>query len=257
MRPILLELGGVTIYSYGTALALTALVGALLAWYRRPPGLFTLEQFSTICMLAAVGASLGSRLAYLLLQGDLAAESLAGSLRLWERSGLASLGVPAVLVPALIVYFRRQRIPVVTAFDYLIPFAVFGAAMQRTFGCFLAGCCSGKPTALPWGVTFPGSDHALHPTQLYLGAILFALFIALARWRPARPGAKGFGAVGAYAAVSLTINPLRADLGADLMSTQGAYLVLLMICAAASWRLRRQRPATRIPATPFIKEART
>ena len=43
-------------------------------------------------------------------------------------------------------------------------------------GCFAAGCCWGKPTAMPWGVRFTELGHeitgvpidaALHPTQLY------------------------------------------------------------------------------------------
>lgn len=28
----------------------------------------------------------------------------------------------------------------------------------RTFGCARSGCCFGRPTSLPWGVTFPKSD---------------------------------------------------------------------------------------------------
>ncbi len=51
-------------------------------------------------------------------------------------------------------------------------------------GCFRAGCCFGKPTDLPWGVTFPLSGGApCHPTQLYesafhlaCAAVLFALY---------------------------------------------------------------------------------
>jgi phosphatidylglycerol:prolipoprotein diacylglycerol transferase len=38
-------------------------------------------------------------------------------------------------------------------------------------GCFHAGCCSGTPTSLPWGVVFPLVDGApRHPTQLYEAA---------------------------------------------------------------------------------------
>ena len=44
-------------------------------------------------------------------------------------------------------------------------------------GCFFAGCCQGKETDSIFGVTFPGSSHAVHPTQLYESAFLFILFI--------------------------------------------------------------------------------
>ena len=56
-------------------------------------------------------------------------------------------------------------------------------------GCFAAGCCFGKPTALPWGVTFTDPEAArlagtplgvpLHPTQLYEAAAEFLNFLLL------------------------------------------------------------------------------
>ena len=49
------------------------------------------------------------------------------------------------------------------------------------FGCFFAGCCFGKPTTLPWAVTFTNAFAAqnvgtpigvpLHPVQIYEAAI--------------------------------------------------------------------------------------
>ncbi|MGH7461926.1 MAG: prolipoprotein diacylglyceryl transferase family protein, partial [Longimicrobiales bacterium] len=51
-----------------------------------------------------------------------------------------------------------------------------GFAIGR-IGCFLAGCCAGAPTDLPWGVHYQGSAEAVHPTQLYeaAGGLLIAL----------------------------------------------------------------------------------
>lgn len=55
-------------------------------------------------------------------------------------------------------------------------------------GCFLGGCCFGKPTDRPFGVVFPpgslpyelyGEEVAVHPTQLYEAAFLFVLFFIL------------------------------------------------------------------------------
>ena len=45
-------------------------------------------------------------------------------------------------------------------------------------GCFLNGCCYGKPTTMPWGVTFPTAAPlvARHPTQLYELILDLALF---------------------------------------------------------------------------------
>jgi phosphatidylglycerol:prolipoprotein diacylglycerol transferase len=81
--------------------------------------------------------------------------------------------------------------------DSAAPALGVGIAIAR-LGCFLAGCCFGKATDLPWGVMFPvGSNahihqilsnparlsagpQAVHPTQLYeLAAALAGAVIAL------------------------------------------------------------------------------
>lgn len=56
--------------------------------------------------------------------------------------------------------------------------AVFGLALGQAIariGCFLNGCCYGKPTEVFWGVMFSGFEEKRHPTQIY--EALFALLI--------------------------------------------------------------------------------
>jgi phosphatidylglycerol:prolipoprotein diacylglycerol transferase len=66
------------------------------------------------------------------------------------------------------------------------------------FGCLFAGCCYGKPTGLPWGITFTDPFAAanvgtplgvpLHPTQLYeAGAEFLILMTLLGTERKGRP----------------------------------------------------------------------
>jgi phosphatidylglycerol:prolipoprotein diacylglycerol transferase len=85
------------------------------------------------------------------------------------------------------LYLRHARIPFLRGADVMAPAIALGHAFGR-LGCFSAGCCYGRPTNLPWGVTFTDPvAHAqvgtplgirLHPTQLYefsAEAINFAL----------------------------------------------------------------------------------
>lgn len=71
------------------------------------------------------------------------------------------------------------------AFNLLIPFIIIAHLFGR-IGCFLAGCCYGKPTNSIFGVMYPdnslpvvhlGTGIHLHPTQLYEAAFLAILFI--------------------------------------------------------------------------------
>jgi phosphatidylglycerol:prolipoprotein diacylglycerol transferase len=67
----------------------------------------------------------------------------------------------------------------------MAPGIALGHVIGR-FGCLMAGCCYGRPTSVPWAVTFTNPAAAmnvgtplgvpLHPTQLYdAGAELIIL----------------------------------------------------------------------------------
>lgn len=80
------------------------------------------------------------------------------------------------------------KIRILHTLNVLTPSVVLAHAIGRV-GCFLAGCCYGAPTDLPWGIVFPETSfpsiqyHAapLHPTQLYETFFLLALFCVLIR----------------------------------------------------------------------------
>ena len=70
-------------------------------------------------------------------------------------------------------YMRYQGLPFLQTCDVFAPGLAIGHAIGR-LGCFAAGCCYGKPTHLPWAVTYSNPDAngaplgiPVHPTQLY------------------------------------------------------------------------------------------
>ena len=77
--------------------------------------------------------------------------------------------------------------------DHIVPYLALGQAIGR-IGCFLNGCCFGKPTNLPWGMIFPGGSIAgdtypaihIHPTQLYsvyTNFLIFAILLLFGNWK--------------------------------------------------------------------------
>jgi phosphatidylglycerol:prolipoprotein diacylglycerol transferase len=97
-------------------------------------------------------------------------------------------GLIAAVVVALTLV-RRYGLPMWTTADLFAPGIALGHVIGR-FGCLLAGCCYGRPTSLPWAVTFTNPvaaanvgtplGIALHPTQLYdAGAELVILIVLL------------------------------------------------------------------------------
>lgn len=259
MYPYLPELGGFRVPAYGAAIVLAALIGGVQAWRTRPKDLFSLEQYLSICLLTVIGASFGARLAAVIVQGDFAAASVISALRFDERRDLASIGVPFIVFPLLWGYCRHHRIRLASMLDHLFPYALFGAAFQRIFGCFLAGCCAGRPTELPWAVRFPGVDAVVHPTQLYLGATLFAAFVWLRRRTFGHPGNRAWWSVGLYGLINLLIGPLRTvaawDAGQTLLITRWVYGTLPIVALLAVWRSQRSvfaRPKVTLSVGPIL-----
>jgi len=83
-----------------------------------------------------------------------------------------------------IIYARNAKLPLWTLADVIAPSIPLGHAFGRV-GCFMTGCCYGRPTDLPWAVHFP-KEHwthgiGVHPTQLYESA-LNLLFYAFLAW---------------------------------------------------------------------------
>ena len=77
-----------------------------------------------------------------------------------------------------------------TVTDVFAPGIALGHVIGR-LGCLFAGCCFGRPTTVPWAITFHNEFAAqnvgtplnvpLHPTQLYeAGAELLILGLLLA-----------------------------------------------------------------------------
>jgi len=75
-------------------------------------------------------------------------------------------------------YLPRFRLPLWKVADLVAAATALGFSIAR-IGCFLGGCCYGRPSLLPWAVTFPLLDSPRHPTQLYESGLNFLSFIFL------------------------------------------------------------------------------
>lgn len=94
---------------------------------------------------------------------------------IFSASGIMIVGVLAILsiAPFVLNEFHYEPLKIL---DYTVP-AVAVIIICSKIGCFGTGCCAGVPTALPWGVMFPGREFAVHPTQLYEAAFGLAAAI--------------------------------------------------------------------------------
>ena len=184
MHPIFLKLGPLTLYSYGLMLVIAFLSSTWLAGRaakRLPAELVAIppQQIVDFSCASLLGGILGGRLLYVLLQRDEFVRAPSEALALWH-GGLIWYGgfLGGVLAGGL--YIRSKGLDFLRVMDQFIPFLVLGHAIGR-LGCFLNGCCYGKPTQLWCGVTFPGQSVRVLPTQLFEAAGLVVLFGVLRR----------------------------------------------------------------------------
>ncbi len=191
MYPILFEVFGFRVPSYAVLMALGFLV-ALAALFVLTPkdaakagGGLNRPQVWDLYIVMVVSSIMGSKLGHVLFEAPgHKAEDGHIVQSLWELLRedplhWARLGEPGYvwyggMIGALVVavYYFRSR-PHLNAWLYSDTFApaiMLGAFVGR-LGCFMAGCCHGQPTEVPWGVHFPQLAGPVHPTQLYDSAI--------------------------------------------------------------------------------------
>ena len=196
MYPRLLELGPITVYTYGVLLAAAYLFGLQLARVRARQRGLDANRVLDLGIYIIISALVGAKL--LLLITDFKSFTAdPRELLTLARSGGVFYGGLIVAVIVALWYIRRVGLPLWTTCDVFAPGIALGHVVGR-FGCLFAGCCFGKPTTRPWGITFTDPFAAanvgtplgvpLHPTQLCeAGAELLILVILLVTERKGRP----------------------------------------------------------------------
>ena len=196
MYPRLVELGPITVYTYGVLLAAAYLFGLQLARVRAKARGLDANRILDLGIYIIISALVGAKLLLLVTDFRTFAADPRELLTL-ARSGGVFYGGLILAVAVALFYIRRIGLPLWTTCDVFAPGIALGHVIGR-FGCLFAGCCYGKPTKLPWGITFTDPfaasnvgtplNQPLHPTQLYeAGAELFILIALLTTERKGRP----------------------------------------------------------------------
>lgn len=189
MFPVLYSLGDFHLPTYGVLVA-AALVAGLMVAARlaRHQGLHP-DRAWDLGILAILCGIVGAKLLFVVQNWQYygAHPREIFSLGVLQSGGVFYGGVLAAL-GGTVWYMRRHGLPWLKTADAFAPGLALGHAVGR-LGCFSAGCCYGRPTSLPWGVTFTHPLAAqvsgtplgvpLHPTQLYEAALEVATFFVL------------------------------------------------------------------------------
>jgi phosphatidylglycerol---prolipoprotein diacylglyceryl transferase len=190
-------------YSFFISLAVLAVLAGSW-WFAQRQGLPQKKIFFTSLLMALSGLA-GARILHAFLNLASYQKDPTRWLAL-DYQGFSMYGglVLAVMMAAILA--RAWKFDLWKFGDSVAPFLGIGIALARV-GCFLNGCCFGRETDLPWGVTFPFMSFAhkyqilndpaslffvdkVHPTQLYemIAALIGALIAIIMIRKKLTPG---------------------------------------------------------------------
>lgn len=169
------HIGNLKIPSYTLMIYIGVMVGIMVAYIT----IYKIEKISryTAIRLILCGAVSGVCLVFGAWLFNSFFHSIAE--RRWIFGGITWLGGVVVAFPVMITLIHFF-VPVAKGralytFSLIVPCIVIAHGFGR-IGCFFAGCCYGMETDSFLGVTFPGMDHKVLPTQLIEATFEFLLF---------------------------------------------------------------------------------
>ena len=232
------------INSFGVMVAVGFLAALWVALDRGRREKLSQEVIWDVWTVALISGVAGARLFFVIEKWHLFRENPWEMVAVWQ-GGLVWYGGLGAALLAGVLYLRHRRQPMLRVMDAVAPAIMMGLVFGR-IGCFLNGCCFGRVTELPWGVSFPkfgGSAHfhsalahqfspafghqvetlgldpgtlaseAVHPTQLYSSAAAVIIFLLLTAYYPRRrrPGEVFWLMLVLYGIARFLVEALRSN----------------------------------------------
>jgi len=183
MHPILLKIGSFTIYSYGVFITLGFASGIIFFLHQAKRENLNQGEMLSFSFWIVVSAIIGARVFYVLNHPYRFFKSPQDIMKIWQ-GGLVLYGGFIFALTSGIFFIKRHHLSFWKIANISAPCIALGISMGR-IGCFLNGCCYGKPwdkglifsLDSPAGKVFPGRP--LIPTQLISSLDMLAIFFLL------------------------------------------------------------------------------
>ncbi|MBO5765185.1 MAG: prolipoprotein diacylglyceryl transferase [Lentisphaeria bacterium] len=190
MYPIALQFGNFAIRWYGVMAAVGFLLGSWVIYSNRKRLDISEDRCSGVLLTAMISGIVGARIFYVVQFFEHYRGNLFNIIRI-DQGGLVFYGGFILAIFSILVYCRIYKIDFVRLLDFFAPAIAIAHACGR-IGCFLNGCCFGRPANGFFSVTYPANSApqlkypgcSLAPVQLYEAAeniVLFFIFFHLCR----------------------------------------------------------------------------
>ncbi len=179
---------GIPIRLFGIVAALSLICGYLLYLKENKRLNISLKIGPNVALAVLLPSFIAARLLFIIVNWQIYAADPMMILRFWEGGLVLFGGILGGLFGGYLYCLKTKQ-----SFSRLCdPVALaiaLGLPLSR-LGCFIVGCCYGRPTDLPWGITFHNVyalakplHTPLHPAQLYAFFIGIIIFLSLFIYR--------------------------------------------------------------------------
>ena len=188
MHPILFTIGSFKVGTYGFALSIAFAIGIGLAYFRAKREGTNPEHIFNLCIWVILAGIVGAKLLLVVIDIRYFLENPRELLTVWRLGGVW-WGGPVMGALLAWFYAKRRQMRFFKSADIVSPSVALGVAIGRLGGCFMAGCCYGRPTDSLLGVVFTNEySHItfgtplhipIHPTQVYNSVANLVNFVIL------------------------------------------------------------------------------
>ena len=227
---------GLTVHGYGLMTGLGVVAALLMAWHRSKARGLSDDTATTLVLLAVIIGYVGSKIFFVLTHFPDFLRDPLGSL---GSEGFVVYGGILFGTMACYVYCRRKGQSFLQWADILLPGVALAQSLGR-IGCFLAGCCYGRPTDSWLGVVFPAGSMApagvkLLPTQLFssAGDLLLCLTLLWAEKKSRRDGDVLVLYMILYSIGRFAIEFFRADYRGSVGVLSASQFIAVLVLAGA------------------------
>jgi phosphatidylglycerol:prolipoprotein diacylglycerol transferase len=160
MHPELFEIPVVhlTIRGFGLMMVVGFLAAIAVIRHLSRPFTRDPQHITNGALYALIAGVVGARVFFVVHYFEQYRDEPLSVFAIWN-GGLELYGGALPAIAVILLYVRYHKLPIRHYLD-VVAMGLMLTLMFGRLGCFLNGCCYGRPTQLPWGVRFPYGSFA-------------------------------------------------------------------------------------------------